>query len=167
VFIENTITGKLVVVLSFCFGERYSWLVLFFTLSLDWCRAVLVQVRDTLVAAVGDGSGVSLEVYLGVFEQTKVMSFTWSKVSRYDSFCFLVDDYLALGSVALLLAGVVAPLSFFGRSTGDSLASTRATSMTILFFTRAFLPGKENCLSLMSVSSTQREIRWAVLSLTP
>jgi len=61
------------------------------------------------------------------------------------------DCQLAFGGMTLLLAGVVAALSFFGRSTGDSEASNSTTSIVLLDLSSAFLPGKENCLSLMSV----------------
>jgi hypothetical protein len=120
-----------------------------------------------LVATVGYGIGLFFEMYLGVLEQTKVMDFAWREVSADNPLRSFVDDYLAFGNVALLLPGVEASLSFFGRSTGDSLASIRATSMTMSDLSKAFLPGKANCLSLMRVSATKRLIRWAVLSLTP
>ena len=157
--IEYAVTGKLVVVCPLCLGEWLSWFIFLLTLSFDRRGAVLMQVGDALVATVSDGVGVCLEIHLGVFEQLEVMCFAWSKVSCDDFPRLLVDDYLALGSMALLLARVVASLSFFGRSTGDSLASMRAISMTASDFTRAFLPGSANNLSLMSVSSTQRLIR--------
>ena len=43
------------------------------------------------------------------------MSFTRGKVGSDNLPSFLVDYYLAFGGVALLFAGVILALSFFGR----------------------------------------------------
>lgn len=166
-FIQDTVTGQLMIMGPFVFGERYARLALWFPFPLEWRGAVLVNTTYTLVTTVGDGIGVRFEMYPGTLEQLEIMSFTGSEVGADNCPGSFVDDYLAFGSVPFLLAGVGAPLSFFGRSTGDSEASTRTTSNCMSLFSKAFLPGRENCLSLMRVSSTQRLIYQAVLSLTP
>lgn len=130
---------------SFFFGERYTRLILEFPFPFEWRSAVLMNTPYTLVATVGNSVSICLEVYSRALEKFKIMRFTFGKVSRYNPPRFLVNHYLAFGGVSFLLAGVVLALSFFGRSTGDSLASMSATSMTISDLSRAFLPGKENC----------------------
>ena len=157
-FIKDTVVSQLVVVSSFGFGEWYTGFILLFSLPFVWSDTVWVNVRDALVAAVGYGLRIFLEVNSGVSEQTKVMGFAWSKVRTNDLFVLLVDGQLAFSGVPLLFAGVVALLSFFGRSTGDSLASMRITSYSMSLFRRALRPGKAKRLSLMRVSSTQRWI---------
>jgi hypothetical protein len=63
-----------------------------------------VYARNALVPTVCYGLCVLLEMYLGVFEQTKVMGFAWCKVGTDDLFVLLVDGQLAFGGVAFLLA---------------------------------------------------------------
>jgi len=159
--------SQLVVMLYLGFCQRDTRLVLFLALPFIWRSAIGMYASNALVSAVSYGFGVLIEVYPGILEQSEVMSFSWSKVGTQYFLVLLTDDYLAFGRMTLLFARVVPPLSFFGRSTGDSEASTRATSMIVFDLTRDFLPGKANCLSLMRVFSTQRLIYQAVLSPTP
>jgi hypothetical protein len=117
-FVEYPITGQLVIMSPLFLGKWYSRLILLFTLSFVWRCTVLMYVRDALVATVGYGIGVFLEMYSRILEQTKVVGFTRSEVGRYDSFCPLVDYYLTLGGVPFLFAGVVPPLFFLGAPLG-------------------------------------------------
>ena len=130
------------VVFSFFLCQWHPRFVFWSSLSFDWCRTVVVDFFDALVATVSLGFGVFLEVYRGFLEQLEVMRFTWSEVRTDDLSVLLVDHYLAFGSMAFLLAGIVPPLSFFGRSTGDSLASIRTTSYSMSLLSNAFLPGR-------------------------
>lgn len=141
------------VMLPLYFGEWYTWFVFRFSVPFIRCGAIVMDVSYALIAAVGLGIGISFEMHFGVFEQLEVMRLTFGKVSAHDFLCPLIDHYLAFGGMALL-PRVEAPLSFFGRSTGDSLTSTKATSMTVSDLSSAFLPGKWNCPSAMSASST-------------
>lgn len=65
-FIEDTITGQLVIVLPLCLGQWSTGFALLLSLSLDWYGAVGVDVSYTLVAAVCYGVGALLEVYFGI-----------------------------------------------------------------------------------------------------
>src|SRR5215467_2015846 len=76
----------------------------------------------------------------------------------------LSTDELGLQRVALFLARIVAALLFLGRSTGGSVASMRTISYFLALVRRAFLPGSVNAPLLMSTSSHQRILRYAVLS---
>jgi hypothetical protein len=91
VFVENTITGELVVMFSFCFGEWYPGFVLFFAFSFVWRGAVLVYVRNTLVSTVGNSVGILFEVYLGGFVQLEVMGFAFGKVCTDHLSCSFID----------------------------------------------------------------------------
>ena len=72
-------------------GEWYPWFVLLFAFPFVWSSTILVNLRDTLVATIGFSVCASLEMYLGVFEQTKVMSLAFSKVCTNDLFVLLVN----------------------------------------------------------------------------
>ena len=86
------------------------------------------------------------------------MTFAVGKVGAEYLFGFFVDYDLAFKGVALLLAGVVSSLPFFGRSIGVSVASIKTTSISSSDLSRAFLPGKAKHSSLIRVSSTHRQI---------
>src|SRR5437763_15399939 len=76
-------------------------------------------------------------------------------------------DELCFKRMPLLFAGVIAFLSFFGRSIGDSEASIKMTSYSASLSSRALRPGRAKRLSLMRVSSTHLQILYALLSLMP
>jgi hypothetical protein len=76
----------------FFFGERYTWLVFELSFPLERCSAVLMNVSDPLVAAIGNGISIGFEVYSGALEKFKVVRLAFRKVSRYDSLGFLVND---------------------------------------------------------------------------
>jgi hypothetical protein len=62
-FVENPVTGQLVVVLSLLTGEWYARFTFLLSLPFDWYGAVRVNADYALVAAVSDGFGVLSEVY--------------------------------------------------------------------------------------------------------
>ena len=140
--VQNTVTGQLVIVATLFLREWYSRLVFLFAFPFIRCGAVLVYARNALVAVVRYDSGVLLAVHFGILEQLEVMGFAWREVRTNDLFVLLVDGQLAFGGMPFLLPGVVPSLSFFGRSTGDSEASTRITSISRSLLVSVFLPGK-------------------------
>lgn len=103
-FVEDTVVSQLVVVSSFGFGEWYAGFVFLFPFPFVRRGTVWVNIRDALVAAVGYGLCIFLEVNLGVSEQFKVMRLAWCEASTNDLFVLLVDGQLAFGGVPLLLA---------------------------------------------------------------
>lgn len=144
------------VVLPLRFGEQYRWFTFLFSFAFAWRRTVRVYGSYALVTAVCRDVRRLLAMDLGLPEQFEVMGLAWCEGSADDLFGLFVDDYLAFGSMPFLLAGVVLALSFFGRSTGDSLASTSTTSISTSLLVSAFRPGRWKRASLMSVSSTRR-----------
>jgi hypothetical protein len=130
-------------------------------------RGFSMQFLQAHVAGVGHGFGVGMEPDGGLLEQPEIMAAARSVGDADDSVRRLVDNELCLQGVALFLARVVAALFFLGRSTGVSVASMRTTSYVRSRRTRAFLPGSVKAPLLISVSSHQRMLRYAVRSLPP
>ncbi len=120
--------------------------------------AVLMEVLDALVAGIGFDGNVGVKSHLGLFKEPEVMPTAIRDSGADDLFGLFVDDNLTLYGMAFLFAGVVALLSFFGRSIGDSEASTKITSKEVSVWCKTFLPGRANCLSLIKVSSTHRHV---------
>lgn len=126
-----------------------------------------MQLLDTLVAGVGLSFDIRMQSYTRFLAQPEVMSPATPKAGTDNRLSVFIDNDLAFYGVPLLFAGVVLALSFFGRSMGDSVASTSTTSYATPLLRNAFLPGRAKRLSLMSVSSTQRMVLYALLSLKP
>ena len=63
-----------------------------------------MDILDPLVAAIGYGVGVFLEMHPGVLEQCVVVGFAFSEVCTHYFTGLFVDHYLALGGVSFLLA---------------------------------------------------------------
>lgn len=87
-----------------------------------------VEMLDTLIARIGLDDTVGMEPDVGFFEEPEIMATAIGHIGTEYLGCLFVDDDLAFDGMAFLLAGIGAPLSFFGRSTGDSEASTSITS---------------------------------------
>jgi len=95
------------------------------------------------------------------------MFLTVAARGTYHFGCFLIYYYLALNRMTFFLARIKLLLLiitilyssfvtyfFLGRSIGDSAASTKIISYSILPFKSSFFPGKENLLFFISMSST-------------
>src|SRR5215475_8736086 len=159
--IGNPLTGYSSVV-AFLFLAEWLFLALFL-----WQLGGGMDLLDALVTSVSLGFGVWMEFHFGFFEQTEVMSSAITEVRAYDlkwsSLGILVlgplgYDELCFESMALLFPRVIAFLSFFGRSIGDSEASIRITSYSSVLLSSALRPGRAKRLSFMRVSSTHLHI---------
>ncbi len=159
--IGNPLTGYSPVV-AFLLLAEWVFLALFL-----WELSMSMQMLDTLVTSVSLSFGGWMEFHLGFFEQAKVVSSAMTEIRAYDPkrsrLGILVVgqlryDELGFESMTLLFARVIAFLSFFGRSTGDSEASTKMTSYSASLLRRALRPGREKRLSFTRVSSTHLHI---------
>ena len=160
-FIDNPLMGYSAVVAFIFLAER-----LFLALFL-WELRIGMDILDALVISVSLSFGVWVEFHVGFFEQTEVVSSPITEVRAYDlkwsrlgilGLGQLGYDELCFESMALLFAGVIAFLSFFGRSIGDSEASIKMTSYSASLSSRALRPGRAKRLSFMRVSSTHLHI---------
>jgi hypothetical protein len=103
-FVGDTVTGQLVVMFSLGFGERYGRFVFSLPLSFKGGDAVAMNFFNALVPTVGFGGDVIRKVHFGLFEQFKVMGFTFREICANDLLGLFVYHDLALGSMALLLS---------------------------------------------------------------
>lgn len=113
-------------------------------------------------------------------EKPEIMAFPRRKSCADYFSAALIDYHLCFHSMPFFLARIipfllvftvlyslfVTPPVFFGRSTGDSVASICIISYSILLSSNAFLPGNENVPSFISASSTHLCIRIADVSCT-
>ena len=90
---------------------------------------VAMQRVQTLITAIGQARDVSFWLNAALFVQGKVMLCPTAVRRTEDLLGARIDYHLAFQCVALLLAAVVAPLFFLGRSIGVSLASTTTASI--------------------------------------
>ena len=168
-FIDNPLTGYSPVV-AFIFLAKRLFLALFL-----WKFSIGMKTLDALVTRVSLGFGVWVQFHVGFFEQTEVVSFAIAEIGADDLKWSCLGilglgqfgyDELGFERMALLFARVI-PFCSFGRSIGDSEASTRITSYSASLSSSALRPGRAKCLSLMRVSSTHLQILYALLSLMP
>ena len=122
---------------------------------LFWCFTVPMNISNSLITTV------HLCLYAikdppanRVFIQSEIVRFSTTFGDTYDFFRSLVDNNLCFYGVFFLLARVVLPLFFLGRSIGHSVTSTSITSM-LSSSSNAFLPGSLNLSSFTRVFSTQ------------
>ena len=96
-----------------------------------------MKMLDALVTSVSLSLDVWMEFHVGFFEYAEVVSSAWAEIGAYDPKWHRIGilalgqlgyDELCFERMTLLFARVIAFLSFFGRSTGDSEASTKMTS---------------------------------------
>ena len=169
-FIHNTLARYAAIIPFLLLTER-----IFFALLL-WKFRITMKTLETLVARVGLNFGIWMQFHLGLFEHTEVVSSPRTEIGADDAkgsrivllmLRQLGYDKLRFKRMTLLFARVVAFLSFFGRSMGDSEASMRMTSYSVSLSCRALRPGRAKRLSLMRVSSTHLQILYALLSLMP
>lgn len=159
--IDHPLTGYSLVVAFLLLAER-----MFLALFLREFR-IGMEMLETLVTRVSLSFGIWMQFHLGFFEQTEVVSFAiaeigaddlkWSGLGILGLGQFGYDE-LGFERMALLFARVIAFLSFFGRSIGDSEASIKMTSYSASLSSRALRPGRAKRLSLMRVSSTHLQI---------
>jgi hypothetical protein len=90
---------------------------------------VAMQLVQTLITPIGQARDVNFWLNATSFVQGKIMVCPTAVRRTDDLFGALIDYHLAFQCVALLLAAVVAPLFFLGRSIGVSLASTITASI--------------------------------------
>lgn len=149
---DDPLTADAAVGSSVFFGQRVSFA--------PFLRVFTVgrQLLDALVASIRLPGGIRVQPGPGCLEQVEVVPLSVRKARAENLLCLLVRYDLALEGVAFLLAGVIPPLPFFGRSMGVSATSTRTTSYSMPLLWRALRPGRANRSSRTSVSSTQRMV---------
>lgn len=108
---------------------------------LRWCARILMLFVQTLIAAIAQQMNACGNLTTCLFEDRKVMRLARPVGGTNDFARPEVDDHLRLDGVPLLLARIVPPLLFFGRSTGVSVASTTITSSWLSLSRSRFLPG--------------------------
>ena len=128
---------------------------------------VAMKLLQTGIAAVSQTQGVSVHRQGALLEQSKVMSAACTKAGRDNALIGFLDDDLSFAGVALFLSAVVAPLFFWGRWIGISVASTTMISKANSGSCKAFLPGKLHCPQATNAASTWRIVRQTVGSDTP
>ena len=120
----------------------------------------LMQLSYTLIAAIGLQHDLRRQAGLTFFIKTEVMLSALANRHTEDQSAG-GNQQLDFVGMPLLFAGVIAPLFFLGRSTGDSPTSTRTilpkTAASIL--SRAFLPGRRKAPLFIRISSSLRTIR--------
>lgn len=155
--IDHPLTRYSLVVAFLLLAER-----VFFALLL-WEFRIGMEMLETLITRVCLSFGVWVQFHLGFFEQTEVVPSAIAEIGADDlkwsrlgilRLGQLGYDELGFERMALLFAGIIAFLSFFGRSIGDSEASIKMTSYSVSLSSRALRPGRAKRLSLMRVSST-------------
>ena len=127
-----------------------------------------MDLANALVARVPETERVRGQSRAASLEQRQIVV-----SSRAESRCHYfatgqVCQDLRFHRVSFLFAAVVVtlPLLFWGRSMGDSLASTTTTSKTAFVLVRDFLPGSVNLPDWIRASSTRLMVRQAVGSVT-
>ncbi len=129
--IDNPLAGYSPVV-AFIFLAKRLLLALFL-----WKFSIGMKTLDALVASVSLSLDVWMEFHVGFFEDAEVVSSALAKIRAYDPKWRRIGilalgqfgyDELGFERMTLLFARVIAFLFFFGRSTGDSEASTKMTS---------------------------------------
>ena len=105
-------------------------------------RAVGVKFLDALIPAVGDRFNQQAQRRFAFLEQREVGLLAFAKIGGDNLAGNRVGNHLGFERVAFFLAGVVAPLFFFGRSQRHSVASIKTTSKTVSLWRRAFFPGR-------------------------
>lgn len=159
--VNNSLPGYSPVVAFLLLAER-----LFLPLFL-WELSVGMNMLEALVTCISLSFGVWMQLHVGFFEQTEVVSSAMTEIGAYDPKWNLLGilmlgqlgyDELGFERMALLFARVVAFLSFFGRSMGDLEASIKMTSYSASLGSSALRLGRAKRLSLMRVSSTHLQI---------
>ena len=79
-------------------------------------------------ARVGFGFDVFEHMYFRFFEQSEIMFTPAAKEGANNLSRLLADDNKSFHSVAFFLTRIPTPLSFFGRSMGDSVQSKSTAS---------------------------------------
>jgi len=122
---------------------------------------------QTLITAICQHARRGGNLAAHVLEHRKIMPAT-ARLASADYFArVFVDYYLRLYRVSLLLARIVPPLFFFGRSISDSVASTTMTSIRLSLSGRnAFLPSNAKSGESFKMFSSLVIVRHTVGSLT-
>ena len=94
----------------------------------DGKLGVRMNAFDSHITGIGSQFDPRVHANLGGLEQSEIMGFALSKCGANDSASPFIHHDLRLQRVTLLLAGIASALSFLGRSTGLSVASTSTTS---------------------------------------
>ncbi len=113
-----------------------------------------MQVSKSQISSIRFKQGIRQNMYTGFFEQPEIVLLPISKGQTNDLSIFEVYQHLCFQGMTLFLSGIIPLLFFWGRSIGDSVASTRTTSYSISLFSGAFRPGSENVPSRIKVFST-------------
>ena len=156
-FINNTL-ARYSAIRAFRLFAQWVFLALFL-----WKFTFGMKTLDALVPRVGLNFDLWMHLHVGFFEHTEVVSSARTEIGADDSkgrriallmLRQLGYDKLSFERMTLLFARVVAFLSFFGRSMGDSEASIKMTSYSVSLSSSALRPGRAKRSSLMRVSST-------------
>lgn len=100
-----------------------------------------MQSVHALIAAVGQKHSLGQKRQAAALKKREVVGFAGARRHTYDFVFQRVDHDLSFLGMALFLAGVAAPLFFWGRSMRCSLASTTSTVKSKERSCNAFLPG--------------------------
>ena len=122
-----------------------------------------------LVTRVPETERVCSQSRAACFEQFQIVDSSRTESGGDDFATGRVCQDLGFERVAFLFAAVVIPLLllFWGRSIGDSLASTTTTSKTAFILVKDFFPGRVNLPDCIRASSTRLMVRQTVGSLIP
>lgn len=94
-------------------------------------KAVLMIFVQTLVSAIPQKRQKQTYARSAAFVESEIGAFAFTKGGGNNDTGLLVADHLCFLGVASLLSTVVAPLFFFGRSQGHSVASMTTISQVV------------------------------------
>jgi len=118
-----------------------------------------MELLQSLIAAINQDFGFRVKPNFRFLEKPKVVPSSFIMGNTQNATRRFLDNKLGFQRVSLLLSRIIAPLSFFGRSMGVSVASSRITSNCRSLATTALRPGSPNTLLLASVFSHHVMIR--------
>ena len=109
---------------------------------LDRRLTIRVKAGYSLIACIRQDTNVLCHNIVTLLEQLKIVLLPVAEIRGQDEFCVQVGYQLRFLGVTLLFAAVMALLSFFGRSIGCSVASTKIISRIASLGCSAFFPGR-------------------------
>ena len=160
-FVRHALVGDFTVVTLLLTGQ-----FLLFA-AFDRVLGIGMDFLDSDVARVNFDLDAPQRANAGSLVQLEIMRFSMGERSANDDAGYLVYDDLRLSRVTFFLAGVVAPLSFFGRSMGLSVTSTSTVSYFVSGRKSAFFPGSAKEPLFISTFSTHFTVRCTLLSSSP
>ncbi len=93
-----------------------------------------MQFVKSQIPSIRFQQGTWQNMSMGFLKQPEIVLLPIGKSQADDLSVFEVYQHLCFQGMTLFLPGIVPPLFFWGRSIGDSVASTRITSYSMSFF---------------------------------